>query len=240
MMRSTLFTFSLAVVAFAEIGNAADTGAGKPMEMSNVVRVEEDWVVYVRNPAADLGAPQIAHVISPERSTDRVFGMVEVNHQSQPRFNAGGIQVQTWLGKEFADLAYSNHNSPLSAEYDKLSYTVGMERRDGNLNVYLRDGYSRTWGRFAEKPITAKTPKSDIDLSDYDPQYSVENTSINHGAHRVVLMYMRRARYFDNDGQVHTENKPRIIHRFHKVIEFVSLKEYEEKLHDFNIEITEQ
>lgn len=206
-----------------------------------IVKVEEDWIVYVRNPDAELAAPQIAHVISPLKSTESVFGMVEINHRSQPRFHGGGVQVQTWLGRNFVDYAESEQVSPLRTTYDKMTYTVGMQLKStGGLQVYLRDGRSRTWGRFAHQPIIADAPGNEIDLTAYDPQFSVDNTAINHGAHRVELMYMRKARYYSAQGLERTDNTPRIIHRFQSLVQFVSLEEYEQKLSDFNIEITEQ
>ena len=240
MFRALTFVGCAVASISATSLNAADSDTGAQFDRSDVDRIEEDWVVYVRNPDKETGAPQIAHVISPLQSTDRIFGMVEINHQSQPRFQVGGIQVQTWLDDDYADLAYSDQNSPLNADFEKLTYTVGMQQNDGAISVFVQNGQSRSWGEFAQTPIAAKTPKTDLDLSDYSPEFSVANTTVNHGAHRVVLMYLRRVRYFSDDKLKFTDSKPQVLHRFRRVVEFVSLEEYEKKLQEFNIEITEQ
>lgn len=236
------FIFGLAVVAVLHTPLLAqDSDAETPaFDPAAVVQVEEDWVVYVRNPEAELGAPQIVNVIAPTTSTDSVFGMVELNHQSQPAFRRGGVQVQTWVGQQWNDLAYSEQTTALTQEYDKLTYTVGMSRADGKFHVFLRDGQSKTWGAFAESPIAAEVPSYQLDLSEYDPQFSVDNTAISVGAHRVVLMYQKEVRYYTEDGLVSTDETSRVIHRFQDVVQFVSLEEYEQNLSQFNIEITEQ
>ena len=73
----------------------------------------------------------------------------------------------------------------------------------------------------------------------YQTQYSVDNTFINHGAHRVALMAQTEVRYFSGTGLIHTDDTVRYPHRFRELVEFVSLEEYEQNEEYFNIEITE-
>jgi hypothetical protein len=204
-----------------------------------IIRVEEDWVTYIRNPDSNVGAPQIANVISPTESTEVAFGIVELNHASAPDFRSGGHQVQSWIGSTNHDFAFSEETSVLRTDYDKLEYTVAMEKTPQLLKFTLKDGRSRTWGRFARTGITAVTPVFNITLENYNPEFSVANTTINVGAHRVELMYQKEVRYYSANGLERTDTTPRVLHRFKEVIQFVSLAEYEQNSDYFNIEITE-
>lgn len=239
MLRLFLGLAACIMLSVTAAAQESESGSS-PFDPATIVKVEEDWIVYVQNPDAELGAPQIVNVLAPTPSTETVFGMIELNHQSQPSFRKGGIQVQSWVGGQWNDLGYSDAVVVLNHTYDKLTYTVGMSRADQKFKFYVRDGRSKTWGKFAETPISAEVPDYQLDLSTYDPQYSVDNTAISVGAHRVVLMYQREVRYYTEDGLEYTDETDRVIHRFQDVVQFVSLEEYEQNLSQFNIEITEQ
>lgn len=229
----TILVLSLTLTALSKAQDAVP-------DTSNATRVEEDWVAYIRNADPNTGAPQITNVISPLKTTECPFGLVELNHRSIPSFSAGGYSVQSWLGDVNNDFVLSQETNQLQNDYDKLEYTVGMMISDENIRFFLKDGKSRTWGRFARWGISAVAPKHSLNLSGYDPQYSVDNTTVNLGAHRVELLYQKEVRYYDSSGDlIHRDETPRIIHRFREVIQFVSLEEYEQNEQYFNIEITE-
>ena len=208
-------------------------------EAPKIIRVEEDWVVYVSNPDAKVGAPQIVNVIAPQNSTVGPFGIVELNHGSEPNFQSGGYQIQSWVGDTNFDFEVSEETNQLVRNYDKLRYTVAMELLGDRIRFVLKDGRSRTWGRFATGGITADSPATATDLSKYDPQFSVDNTTINVGAHRVELMYQQETRYYSVNGLERTDQDPRVLHRYQEKVQFVSLEEYEKNEQYFNIEITE-
>ncbi|MEO2015769.1 MAG: hypothetical protein ABGZ53_15515 [Fuerstiella sp.] len=235
MIRFTrLFCLALLTFSIGSIAAAVDLPAG-----TTNTRVEEDWVAYIRNPDDSVGAPQIANVISPIPSTSGAFGMVELNHRSQPTFQDGGYQVQSWIGEYNNSVVFSEETNLLIRDYDKLEYTVGIELSGDNLEFFLKDGKSRTWGRFARDGIHADTPADGVTLADYDPQFSVDNTTINVGSHRVELLYQRETRYYSSDGLELTDSTPRVIHRFSDLIQYVSLEDYEQNEAYYNIEITE-
>ncbi len=220
------------------VSNAEDAAA--PFDPATIVRIEEDWIAYVRNPDSTNGAPQIVNVISANQSTDGVFGMVEINHQSKPQFRSGGFQVQTWIGETNNSIVYSEAIGTLRANYDKLTYTVGVSLSADQFEVSISNGRSRTWGRFAQTPVVARAPRGSLTLADYTPQFSVDNTTVNVGAHRVELIYQRQVRYYTSEGLVHIDQTPRVIHRYQEVVQYVSLEDYEQNLSEFNIDITEQ
>jgi len=204
-----------------------------------IVRVEEDWVAYVRNPNSDTCAPQIVNFLSPTGTAVGPFGLIELNHGSKPDFSSGGIQVQTWVNDTAYNHARSDGTSRLSRDYDRLSYTVAMEIDGDHLRFTLKNGSSRTWGTFATAGISATAPRYSLDLSHYDPQASVDNTTINVGAHRIDVLAQTETRYYTATELVSTDTTDRVIHRFQELVSFVSLAEYEANTDEYNIDITE-
>ena len=167
------------------------------------------------------------------------FGLVELNHASQPDFDAGGFQVQTWYGDSSVATARSTEYRQLVKDYDKVLYTVALEVEDDRFRITLRNGRSRTWGWFAREGLSATIPRYQHDLSNYDPQVSVDNTTINVGAHRVEMLLQTETRYYSGSELVSTDTTDRVIHRFHELVQYVSLTDYELNSDDYNIEITE-
>lgn len=212
-----------------------DLNPGEPV----IIRIEEDWIAYIRNPDPTVGAPQILNVISPTESTSGVFGMVELNHSSRPEFRSGGFQVQSWVADVPVAQGFSDHSIKLDHEYDKLSYTVAMQLEGNLLRFELKDGRSRTWGRFAEDGVIAYVASGGIDFTDYNPEFSVANTNINVGAHRVEVLYMTEARYYSATGLEETDKTNRVIHRYRDRVQFVSLDEYDQHHDEYNIDINE-
>lgn len=233
----------LCVVVFSICGDALaqEEATTEPaFDPTAIVRVEEDWIAYIRNPDQTVGAPQIVNVISANQSTDGVFGMVELNHQSKPQFRSGGFQVQTWIGETNHAMVFSEEVGALRNSYDKMTYTVGLSLSSDEFQVSISNGRSRTWGKFARTPLVATAPRGSLTMADYSPQFSVDNTTVNVGAHRVELIYQQRVRYYSADGLVHTDETPRVIHRYQEVVQYVSLEDYEQNLSEFNIDITSQ
>ncbi len=204
-----------------------------------IVRVEEDWVAYIRSPDTNLTAPQIVNVIAPAPTTEGAFGMVELNHASQPDFHSGGFQVQSWVGETRNEFVFSENLTSLRNEYDRLTYTVAIELTGDLIAFELKDGRSRTWGGFATNGVRAVCPAGDITLAKYDPQFSVDSTSVNVGAHRVEVLFQRETRYYSVNGLERTDTTPRVLHRFQELIQYVSLEEYVQNAQAYNIEITE-
>jgi len=204
-----------------------------------IVRIEEDWVALIRTPDTATSAPQILNVISPQESMNGAFGMVELNHASFPGFQEGGLQVQGWLGETMAGVAYSSESRKLHHSYDRLEYTVAMTRSEQSLTFELLNGRSRTWGKFATGGIQTQIAVSDASLENYNPAFSVANTNVNVGAHRVDVLYQRETRYFLSDGTTITDNTMRVIHRYNELVQYVSIEDYDANEEYYNIAITE-
>ena len=206
---------------------------------TTITAVEEDWVVYIKNPDPAVTAPQIVNVISPVADTDSVFGIIELNHASQPSFHPGGAQVQAWNNDQSIDVKWTADDGALWRSYDKLEYTVRMEIKNGKVCFTLKNGRSKTWGRFATTGVTASVESTIQNLSEYSPEESVSNTSINVGVHRVALMYQRECRKYNKATKLSTDTTARLLHRFSSVVQYVSLDQYRQNSEYYNIKITE-
>lgn len=204
-----------------------------------LVRVEEDWVALIGEPDTATSSPQIMNFISPIQSTEGVFGLVQVNHRGSPEFQDGGLQVQGWVGSSMSGSADASKSSKLYRNADNLRYTVAMEKVSNGIKFQLLNGSSRTWGRFAWTPVSVVVAVNEPSLEDYSPEFSVANTNVNLGAHRVELLYLTATRFKYSDDSTVTDNTDRVIHRYQLNVDDVPLTEYELNPDDYNIEITE-
>jgi len=206
---------------------------------SSTIKVEEDWVAYVRNPDASVCAPQILNLLSPTGTTVGPYGLFELNHGSLPNFESGGYQIQTWINETENSTKRSCEQRRLQTDYDKINYTVAMEIDGDRLRFRIHSGQSKTWGSFGSSSLSASVPRDSLDLTGYTPQASVDNTTINVGAHRVQLLLQTETRYYTASGIQHTDTQDRVIHWFHELVQYVSLEDYERYEEDYTIDITE-
>jgi len=206
---------------------------------TTLVRVEEDWVALISGPDTSTSSPQILNFISPLKTTDGIFGLVQFNHRGAPDFRSGGVQVQGWIGTVLAGYREDTRTATLNRSSDNLRYTVAMEKTATGIRFQLLNGRSRTWGRFATTPVSVTVAVDQPSLHDYSPECSVANTNVNLGAHRVDLLYMNTTRFTYSDGQTVTDTTDRVIHRYQINVSDVSLTDYEANPDDYNIDITE-
>lgn len=204
-----------------------------------LVRVEEDWVALVGEPDSATSSPQILNFISPLQSTEGIFGLVQVNHRGSPDFEGGGIQVQGWVGPSLAGASNSQKTAVLNRNSDSLRYTVAMQKVSTGIRFELLNGRSRTWGRFAQIPVSVTVAAENPTLDFYSPEFSLENTNVNLGAHRVQLLYITATRRRYDDGDVVTDTTDRILHRYQLSIVDVPTAEYEANPEDYTVDITE-
>jgi hypothetical protein len=233
--RTTILAWTLCflpLLTLADSASAQSTGR-------TLVRVEEDWVALIGEPDAATSSPQIMNFISPIQSTEGIFGLVQVNHRGAPDFQDGGLQVQGWVGLWLSGSSDATRYAKLNRNADNLRYTVAMEKVSNGIKFQLLNGRSRTWGRFAQTPVSVVVTVNEPSLEDYSPEFSVANTNVNLGAHRVEILYMTATRFRYSDDSTVTDNTDRVIHRYQLNVEDVSLTEYELNSEDYNIEITE-
>ncbi len=204
-----------------------------------LVRVEEDWVALIGEPDMATSSPQIMNFISPIQSTEGIFGLVQVNHRGAPEFHDGGLQVQGWVGSWMSGSLNANKFSKLNRNADNLRYTVAMEKVSNGIKFQLLNGRSRSWGKFAQTPVSVVVTVDEPSLEGYSPEFSVANTNVNLGAHRVEMLYLTATRFKYSDDSTVTDNTDRVIHRYQLNVSDVPLTQYEQNPDDYNTEITE-
>lgn len=204
-----------------------------------LIKAEEDWVVFVRNPDGKIASPQILVCMSPDGTFNSEYGLLEINHASQPSWFAGGIQIQGWKGKTNTTI----HNAPkthvLTQSYDRLIFTTAMEVSPEGYTVFsVKNGRSRTWGSFGtDGKLAVRVPTVRSDLTGYSRETSVKNTHVTHGAHRVTIMYQRRARYYYDDGTMTVDDSYRLLHRYRHLVQEITFEEWEANKEYYNVEL---
>src|SRR4051812_18009567 len=71
--------------------------SGPAAAIGPVVRIEQDWEITISSPDSLNGSPQIRLWIRPDPAVD-FGGLVQINFQDYPAYQAGGLQVQAWDG----------------------------------------------------------------------------------------------------------------------------------------------
>jgi hypothetical protein len=223
-------------------GNSAATAFQSGSETTGgptLVKVEEDWVALVGQPETPICSPQITNIISPDQSLAGVFGLLQVNHRSSTSFLEGGLQVQGWVDQSLIGNSNVSRTAKLYRSADNLRYTVTMEAVSGGVRFGVQNGRSRTWGRFADTPVTTTVPLSDVSLADYSPDFSLANTQVNLGAHRIDIIYINNIRKTFSDGTTETDSTDRVLHRYQLSVADVPIDVYEANPDDYNQDITE-
>jgi hypothetical protein len=201
----------LVLVAFfvpAFYDSTAQAQSGSP-----VVRVEEDWELVVGQPDSSLDAPQVTAVFSPVGHLNSVHAAFELNHQSQPSFVAGGLQLQIWNG----EAPLSSRKFPNPAKMQTSAETVRWTQRmllwDDVLVFEVSSGSSSTWGSFGGQGyLVAGVSTSLNSLNSYNPQVSVENSGVGYASNRVTSLVLKRVRYRTADGQEFEDNTERVVY----------------------------
>lgn len=202
-----------------------------------LIRVEEDWVALVRNPDDKIASPQVLICLTPDGTFEADYALLELNHASQPDWLAGGIQLQGWKGDVNTSILNAPTEAVLARYYDKILLTTVIAIGDGHTEFAIKNGRSRTWGKFTNVwPVSVKVPSLRSDLSGYTREASVKNTHVTHGAHRVEMMYQRKVRYYYSDGTSKTDDTYRVLHRYQSLVEEMTLAEWEASKTEYNYE----
>lgn len=171
------------------------------LSTSTVLRVEEDWELVISDPDVDGETPQICCVMSPTRDLDSEHLVVNINHRSQPTFQAGGVQLQIWKGATPENAKPILNTASLSHGEEIIRWTQRIRVADGQLIFEVVDGDSMTWGRFGkpgELSISTRTLRTNLNA--YHPRVSVANSGVTFGKNRVHKFILREVRAYDDQG----------------------------------------
>lgn len=208
---SSATLFALAVLAYS---SAPARAQDDPFPGVDIIRVEEDWVIDVADPDPAADCPQISTVFGP---SDPAFGthcLFELNHGTLPEFFEGGMQLQVWWGEQLVGYKQAHAPTELSVAIERITYTtVTRIDNNGDLDMYITNGHSVTWGNFGGTGyLWIELATSRTNLNSYNPDNSVENSKVGYGANRVNKFVRSEVRYYTAEGLYHTDTEDAVIH----------------------------
>ncbi len=210
-IASAAFAVSLiAANATANAQDSANSTDGSP----HVARVEEDWELMIGVPDVNIAGPQILNVISPVGNIDHTHVVFELNHQSLPDFDLGGMQLQHWEGEKDIHFFNSRSFGALQIVDETIKYTMSMQLNDGVLTFQVLNGKSETWGAFGgEKTLRFSTKCALHHLDSYSPDVSLKYSRVGFAANRVRKLELKQVRLYDADGKlIRTIKDVRTLH----------------------------
>jgi len=188
---------------------SAPLEAGDP---TNVVRVQEDWELVVGDADAEREAPQVVCAMAPRPTSDGVYALFELNHQSLPAYQSGGLQLQVWSGEELLGYKDDERSALLGQAGEVITWTQEMSTEHCGLKFRVLGGNSATWGEFAPTgALSVDGGRGADDLNCYSPDYSVSRSGVSFGSKRVVALTLKRVRLYSEQGLIGEDDTPRSV-----------------------------
>jgi hypothetical protein len=166
-----------------------------------VVTVEEHWELSLGEPVADLSAPQVAMVMSPTSDLSGRYFMFTLNHQTDPDYVAGGLQIQRWEGDEAADSTSSAHVSELWHQNEVITWVQRLRLVNGQLTFKISNGESQSWEDFGHGELLLSAASDLANLNDYRPGLSIQESGVGYAGNRVRSLTLTRLVWTTADGQ---------------------------------------
>jgi len=189
------------------------TAAAFAAEPIAVVAVEEDWELVVASADSNSAAPQVSCTISPLSHVNSLHAAFELNHQTQPDFVAGGLQLQIWNNEQPLSSRKFPSAAVLSADNEAVHWTQSLRLVDGILTFEIINGTSTTWGNFGGQGYLKASLTTDIEnLNGYDPEVSVQNSGVAYAGNRVARLVLKRVRATLANGEVIEDTTERVVH----------------------------
>ncbi len=193
---------------------AASLGwAGGDAVASDVVVVEERWVLQVTSSDSNSTAPQVATAFSPSGDVSDLHAMFEMNHQSVPDFVPGGLHLQLWQGEELTQTRKFPNPNVMSGGGETVTWTQRMELEGSTLTFSIVEGSSTTWSAFGGQGYLKSSAATTLpNLNGYRPEVSVEHSGVTYAGNRVGKLMLQSVRRIAADGQQTVDETERVIH----------------------------
>jgi len=206
---------SAVTLALGTLGTVFWAAAAWAQEAPTITHVEEDWRIEVGVPDPDNEAPQIIVVGAPTGTLNDVHAVFEINHQTQPDYEPGGLQLQRWLGEDILHYHNNPANGLLSNDNETVTFTMSMKLQNGNLRFDILNGTSATWGSFGGAGhLQCWSATSLTDLGSFNPDTSLRQSRVGFASHRVKKLARTAVRYYSGDTLVATDSDERIVHQY--------------------------
>lgn len=205
--------FSVAFASLACAGVFALTNSAFAQAPVSIEKVEEDWELVVGTPDPNSSGPQITCSIAPVADDDSLYATFELNHRTQPAFERGGLQLQTWSSSFNLDSNPYPQNQIMSTTGETVTWTQSMRLSGETLTFEINNGNSTTWGNFGGQGYMRSSHVSGLsNLNNYSPADSVANSGVGFAGNRVQSLTLKRVRYYTTDGQVISDEQPHTVH----------------------------
>lgn len=207
----------LAMLSVALFALVSQSGWSTDVAVPAVVdRIEEDWYLLIGEPDVENDSPQILNVISPFATTEGAHAIFELNHCTQPEYLSGGLQLQRWTGPDTCVATTRTiDRGAMAIPAEEITYTMRMSLHDGNIYYSVRNGVSQTWGTFGTYgQYRLSAPIATTTLAGYRPDFSVAESKVAFGAHRVKTFKIKQIRYYSLGQLVATDSTERVVHQY--------------------------
>lgn len=195
------------------VGGLAATWSALAADITpNYDRIEEDWEFIVGEPDPDTHAPQLINVISPIRTLDEDYAVLELNHCTQPDYAEGGLQLQLWSDEEYRTNYTPQPSLLLAIPNETIRYTIVMSIENGQLKFRVKNGTSTSWGNFGSDAFVVSRSARRSDLSLYSPVLSANKSRVGFAAHRVEKFALKTVRYYRNNVLLQTDETVRQVY----------------------------
>ena len=173
---------------------------GRAQAQDPIIRVEEDWELNLDHPHQDGDSPQITTAMSPHY--DNEYCSFELNHQSKPSFEPGGIHLHAWDGEYLLNSAHEQTGASLQTQGEVVTWTQAMSLTEQGLVYEISQFASNTWSTFTGTSLVVAVGSQFTDLNGYDWNESILNSGVGYGSNRVFSLYLRRVRFITAAGNV--------------------------------------
>jgi hypothetical protein len=179
-------------------------GSASAGTSTDYYRIEEDWQIVLGTPNSASSTPQISMEMAPDPNA-ALAGVFLINYGDTPDFVAGGAQAQLW--NQDTNLALADFRSnAFSTAGDTITFTLYMERSNGQLKFGVVKGNCASWGLVGNSKMNLTYPDNTPNFPSYQSSYSVNHATIVVGASRVQSMTLLQVRkYKANKNNYDTE-----------------------------------
>ncbi len=202
------FRFSRCRTFCGMVGLALFYLATPALQAADIVWIEEHWQLSIGAPDTQSSAPQVSMLMSPFSNLDNDFFVFTLNHHSHPGYVPGGMQIQHW--NEDGATAYTGPKEGcLSTNSEVVSWVQRLSVDEGSLTFEILNGHSETWESFGGNGhLRSSTPTSLLNLNQYDPGLSTNESGVNFAGNRVSSLVLTRLRWATSDGQTYEMQAP--------------------------------
>jgi hypothetical protein len=208
--RARILAAALTLAAAAALLNLRPVaGQQATVGPPTVVRIEEDWVLLVTTPNANLSCPQVSVQMAPSPDSAE-FYQFHLNAQDTPKFVQGGLQLQAWNGANVLAVQTSPNTQTMDTNDELVMWTQYLTQTQQGLEFGISAAASNTWGDFSGAGFVVNGDYTVLD--NYSPDYSVQNSGITYGANLVSALVLWQVRTYYSDGSMVTDFWPRIVY----------------------------